>query len=74
MTGHISYEKDTHCEIKRAYRNDYHFEMTAHVIPIRTEGHPCGGGHIVFLKLNQLFAYIIIKPINKECGKLYDLR
>ena len=52
---------------------DYHFEMTAHIIPIRTEGHPWGGGRIVFLKLKFDLAYIIIKSFNKECGKLYDL-
>ena len=27
-------------KLKRAYKNDYHFEMTVHVIPIRTEGAP----------------------------------
>ena len=73
MTGIYHRRKTLIEELECAYGKDYHFEMTAHFIPIRTEGHPWGGGRIVFLKLKFDLAYIIIKSFNKECGKLYDL-
>jgi len=37
-------------KFKCAYGNDYHFEMIAHIIPIRTEGRPLGWRSYCFLE------------------------